>query len=78
VSYQRNVKEIQVFIQGKYHKSFSVQMIINRFRQFYSELQLVISLRFDLQLTDEFRKFYQNTLAVLNKPLLVELKARTS
>ena len=33
---------------------------------------------FDLQLKDKFGKIYQNALAVLNKLLLVELKARTS
>ena len=35
-------------------------------------------LDFDLQLTDKFGKIYQNALAVLNKLLLVELKAGTS
>jgi hypothetical protein len=35
-------------------------------------------LTFDLQLTDKFGKIYQNGLAVLNKLLLVELKARIS
>jgi hypothetical protein len=32
----------------------------------------------DLQLADKFGKNYQNDLAVLNKLLLVKLKARTS
>jgi hypothetical protein len=38
----------------------------------------VITLDCELQLTDKFGKIYQNALTVLNKLLLIELKARTS